>query len=982
MPNYKLQKKNTGHKYQRTWKDDHQERVAKPKNNSGYKKDKHKKQRKKGLSGLIFNKTTVLLILGIIFAGSIFVVSMVAWMSKNLPNPNQLTNREVSQTTKIYDRSGENLLYKIHGEQQRTLMTLDEIPDYVEQAAISIEDKKFYKHEGFSLWAIFRTTLTNIINNKRAGASTLTQQLIKNTVLTPKKTYTRKIKELILAHKLENAYTKNQILQMYLNEVPYGGMAYGVEAASQYYFGKSVTEVNIAEAAVLASLPQAPSYYSPYGPHKKQLIQRQKYILNLMNEQGYITKQEEKDAKNYNIKFTPPSTDIKAPHFVMYIKKILADKYGQRMLEQKGLKIYTTLDWYKQKKAKKIIKEEALKNAQNYNAQNAALVSINPKTGQILSMIGSRDYFDNEIDGQVNVAISNRQPGSSLKPMVYATAFSKGYQPETILIDAPTDFDATQAEYKPQNFDNKTRGPISMRKALAGSINIPAVKTLYLAGVDKVISNLSNLGYTTISKKNKEKYGLSLVLGGKEVKLLEHTNAYSAFAREGETHPISAILKIEDNQGRVLEEFENKTKKTWKAQTARMINSILSDNNARAFTYGQDNWLTLNNRPVAAKTGTTDNFKDAWTIGYTPSLVTGVWVGNNNNTSMSQGAYGGTVAAPIWNKYMQAVLGDTPVEKFKKPSPNKTKKPIINGSIEFQKTVKIDTASGLLSTEYTPENYIKEDTFQNYHSILYYVNKEHPLGKKPKNPEQDPQYDLWEKGVQKWVKEHNKKEKTASSSLSLKDIPEKEDYLHKPENRPKFTISYPQNKQIIETLTLQSKLEDISATRGIDNAKYFIDNNLLTTNSSYPFELTTNINFLHNGYHDLTVVLCDDIDNCSSKTVTFNLKLDEHIVNEQPAISWLSPKNGLAVNHIDYPINLRLQLKNYLKINKVEVFYTSTNKNKSPKIIKTLKSINHPLININWSSPPITGGYELKGRIYWGQGNVAESEPLIITVTN
>ncbi len=349
MPNYKLQKKNTGHKYQRTWKDDHQERVAKPKNNSGYKKDKHKKQRKKGLSGLIFNKTTVLLILGIIFAGSIFVVIMVAWMSKDLPNPNQLTNREVSQTTKIYDRSGENLLYKIHGEQQRTLMTLDEIPDIVEQAAISIEDKKFYKHEGFSLWAIFRTALTNIVNNKRAGASTLTQQLIKNTVLTPKKTYTRKIKELILAYKLENAYTKNQILQMYLNEVPYGGMAYGVEAASQYYFGKSVTEVNIAEAAVLASLPQAPSYYSPYGPHKKQLIQRQKYILNLMNEQGYITEQEEEGAKNYNIKFTPPSTDIKAPHFVMYIKKILADKYGQRMLEQKGLKIYTTLDWYKQK---------------------------------------------------------------------------------------------------------------------------------------------------------------------------------------------------------------------------------------------------------------------------------------------------------------------------------------------------------------------------------------------------------------------------------------------------------------------------------------------------------------------------------------------------------------------------------------------------------------------------------------------------------
>lgn len=516
-----------------------------------------------------------------------------------------------------------------------------------------------------------------------------------------------------------------------------------------------------------------------------------------------------------------------------------------------------------------------------------------------------------------------------------------------------------------------------MRKALAGSLNIPAVKTLYLAGVDEVISSLSDLGYTTLTEENKDKFGLSLVLGGGEVKPLEHTNAYGAFAREGEIHPISGILKVEDNQGNVLEEFENKKRVAWETKTARMINDVLSDNSARTFAYGQNNPLTLNNRPVAAKTGTTNNFKDAWTVGYTPSLVTGVWVGNNNNDNMAAGAYGGTVAAPIWNEYMKTVLGDTPAEEFKKPSTKKTDKPIIDGDIEFEKTVKIDTASNLLATEHTPENYIKKATFKDYHSILYYVDKDDPLGEKPENPGGDPQYKLWEKGVQEWV-ENNKED--ATSSHSLEDIPTKKDNLHKPENQPTFSIESPTNNEIIDTPTLHAQIKNASAPRGISKAKYTIDGELLAVNDSYPFDLSRNISFLQNGYHELSITLCDDIDNCRSKTVTFNLKLDEQVFRENPDVSWLSPVDGLAVNSIDFPLNLRLQLKNYPKINKAEILYTSPQG--STTIIKKIDPVEGPLINISWSTPPKSGTYKLRGRVYWDDGSIVETKTLTIVITN
>ena len=646
---------------------------------------------------------------------------LIFFISRDLPNPNQLIEREVAQSTKIYDRTGENILYEIHGDQKRTLVSLNEIPNNVKNATIAIEDKNFYKHGGISVWAMVRTMITNVIYRKSAGGSTLTQQFVKNAILSNEKTITRKLKEIILAQKIEKKFSKDEILQMYLNEIPYGSNAYGVETASRKYFGKSVKDINLSEAAILAALPQSPSRYSPWGTHKDLLVSRQQYILDLMQEQGYISEQERDDAKKAELKFAAPETNITAPHFVMYIKEILAEKYGEKTVEQDGLKIYTTLDLYKQKIAEEVVKTKSENYPTKYNANNAALVSVDPKTGQVLAMVGSRDYFNEDIDGQVNITTSLRQPGSSIKPLVYATLFNKGYTPNTILYDVVTNFAAGGKAYEPRNYNNKEYGPVSVRQALAGSLNVPAVKAIYLAGIKNVITLAQDMGYTTLT--DPDRYGLSLVLGGGEVKMVEHVNAFSAFAREGEMNPVSVILKIEDKDGKVLEEYKEKKKTVLSSQVAREITSILSDNAARTFIFGAKNYLILGDRPVAAKTGTTNDYKDAWTIGYTPSLITGVWVGNNDSSEMNTGADGSVVAAPIWNEYMKQVLTGTPVEQFRAMDDVKTGKGIIDGDTNIGRKIKINKETGLLATSSTPPELIEEKTFSEPHCILYYVNK-------------------------------------------------------------------------------------------------------------------------------------------------------------------------------------------------------------------------------------------------------------------
>jgi len=901
----------------------------------------------------------------------IIIISFVAifWISRDLPNPNQLINRQVAQSTKIYDRTGQNILYEISGDERRTLVPLKDIPDHVKQATIAIEDKNFYKHGGFSVWAMIRTAITNIIYNQSAGGSTLTQQFIKNAVLSNEKTVTRKVKELILSYQLEKKFSKDEILQMYLNEIPYGSNAYGVEAASQKYFGKSVKDVTLAEAAILAALPQSPSRYSPYGANKDLLLKRKDYVLDLMAEQGYISTAERDDAKKQEIVFKGRDNNMTAPHFVMYIKEMLAEKYGEKMIEQEGLKIYTTLDLYKQKIAEEVITDRTANYPQKYGANNAALVSIDPKTGQILAMVGSRDYFDDSIDGQVNVATSPRQPGSSIKPIVYAAMFAKGYTPNTILYDVVTNFSTdASTPYIPHDYDLKERGPVSIRQALAGSLNIPAVKAIYLTGINNVIDLAENLGYTTLSDRSR--FGLSLVLGGGEVKLLEHTNAFSAFARDGVMSPVVSILKVEDKNGKVIEEYQPSEKKVLDSQIARMINSILSDNAARAFIFTAKNYLTLSDRPVAAKTGTTNDYHDAWTIGYTPSLVTGVWVGNSDNKAMKGKADGSIVAAPIWHDYMSRVLTGTPVENFKAPDDYTTGKPILDGQIPPQ-VVQVDKSSGLLATTSTPPELIEERSTIVNHSILFYVDKDNPRGPIPTNPASDPQFNLWENAINLWSSKH------ASSSISTSTIPVNYDDLHKPENKPTISILSPLKNQTITSPSLEIQVE-ANSPRGISRIEYYLNNNLWQTKWGTPTLFTEPINSLGNGYHTLKVRACDDVENCTEDSINFNLLIKNNPISAgKNSLKIISPTSDLTLNTSDFPQNFKFQISRPERIAQINLI--SRDKDGTLVTIKSINANTSPA-EISWDTAPTPGTYSVFGELHDWNGDIIKSGEITTTV--
>lgn len=890
------------------------------------------------------------------------------WLSHGLPDPNRLTERQIAQSTKIYDRSGQTILYDIYGEQKRTLVNLKDIPENVKNATISIEDKDFYKHKGFSLWAIFRTVVTDILFGKKAGGSTLTQQFVKNAILTNEKSFIRKAKEIILAYRIEKKFSKDEILQMYFNEIPYGSTAYGVEAASQLYFGKNVRDVNLAEAAILAAIPQAPTRYSPFGSHKDLLIARQQYILDLMAKYGYITKDQAAEAKKTTLVFKQRSDNMIAPHFIMYVKELLADKYGEKMIEQGGLKIYTTLDLYKQKIAEEVINEKAPNNEKNYQATNAALVSIDPKTGQILAMVGSRDYFNDDIDGQVNVALQPRQPGSSFKPIVYTASFIKGYTPDTVLYDVVTKFSTDPANpYEPHNYDLKEHGPVTIRQALAGSLNIPAVKAIYLTGINNVLNLAQSLGYTTLN--DRDRFGLSLVLGGGEVKLLEHTNAFSAFAREGIKHPISVILKIEDKDGNILEEFKNQDEKILEPKIARLTNSILSDNNARAYVFGANNMLTLGSRPVAAKTGTTNDYRDAWTIGYTPSIVTGVWVGNNNNKEMKRGADGSVVAAPIWHDYMAKVLGNTPIEYFNAPENAPTGKPILDGVTDPETTVKIDKFSGLLANEFTPASAIIEKQFKQTHCILYYVNKDDPRGEIPSNPKSDPQFDLWENAVQEWAKKQG---------IINAAPPTEYDNVHRPELNPVISIDYPNNKQTLPGQTLDVKVST-TATRGVNRVEYYIDGYLFSTVTTAPFNLNKSVSSLINGYHTLTARACDDVDNCSEQKIEFNLIRNSRPKTSKISATIIQPTNETNILKYDFPLTIKAEVTNPEQTAAV-IFYLKDSSGNTQQIAQS--QIIDKIAEAQITKILNAGSYKIYAEAHGWHGQIDTSKEISINVNN
>jgi 1A family penicillin-binding protein len=689
----------------------------------------------------------------------LFIIGIFAWFAKDLPSPGKINTRFVAESTKIYDRTGSHLLYEVHGEEKRTQIPYSEMPESLRYATIALEDQEFYSHHGIKLSSILRAVFKDVVNlGKAQGGSTITQQLIKHSLLSSEKTFTRKIKEVILAIELEQKFSKDEILSMYLNTIPYGSNAYGIEAAAQTFFGKHAKELTLDESAFLASLPQAPTYYSPYGSHIEDLKYRQEYALKQMKDLGYISEEQYQEAKSADVmaKLNPFREKMDAPHFVMYIREYLEKAYGEQVVEQGGLKVYTTLDWDKQQIAEQSVKDGAERN-KKYRAENAALVAMDPKTGQILAMVGSKDYFDTTIDGQVNVTIRDRQPGSSFKPYVYLTAFKKGYTPETQLWDVDTNFSTDSGkEYNPKNYDGKNRGPLQMKDALAMSLNVPAVETLYLAGVKNSVAQAKEMGITTLNQP--DKYGLSLVLGGGEVKLLDHTNAFSTFATGGIRHKKVSIMKIEDSTGQILEEYKpDQGERVVEEKYVAMIDYIMSTNDLRAPVFGENNPLRFDSRPVAAKTGTTNEWRDGWTMGYTPSLAVGVWAGNNDNSIMAQGADGIFVAAPIFRSFMDKTLSNYQVESFPKYEKEETGKAVLDGKLKANEKIEVCEISKdkyCLANDSCPKDSKDEKKYTEVHSILYYVDKDNPRGDIPKNPEKDPQFDNWEKAVKKWVKDN------------------------------------------------------------------------------------------------------------------------------------------------------------------------------------------------------------------------------------
>ncbi len=669
---------------------------------------------------------------------STIVLTNVAWaVALPIPAFGELRNRQVEVSTKLYDRSGKVLLYDTSGSMRHSSVPLSDISPHLLLATIAIEDYTFFEHDGIRPTAIIRALLTNLMDGSLSqGGSTITQQVIKNTLLTKDKSLIRKLKEWVLALRIENHYSKDQILETYLNETPYGGTIYGVEEASQAYFAKPAKDLGLSEAAYIAALPKAPSYFSPWGSHPEALKKRQKLVLAKMHEYDFISESEYHTALVEETAFAERNTEnIKAPHFVFYVLSELEKQFGEEAVYKGGLQVLTTLDWGLQRESEAIIREGALQNEKNFNAKNAGMVAIDPKTGQVLAMVGSRNYFDDSVDGQVNVALAERQPGSAFKPFVYAMAFKKGYTPDTVLFDLktqfstacdPSNFSNEYPCYSPDNYDSEFRGPMTMRDALAQSVNVVAVKTLYLSGMNDAIDMARSLGITTLT--DAKRYGLSLVLGGGEVKLLDMTSAYGVFANDGERYPATPILSVREADGETLFTYEGKSEQVLDPEIARTINDLLSDNEARAPAFGEYSPLYFKEATVADKTGTTNDYRDAWVIGYTSSIVVGAWAGNNDNTPMAK-KVSSYILAPMWHEVMKKAIARFPAEPFRRPTE------------EFAALPPPLSGSGPWETNPTG----------GVHEILYYVNKNNPRDTAPFNPFADPQIARWEYPVALWA---------------------------------------------------------------------------------------------------------------------------------------------------------------------------------------------------------------------------------------
>lgn len=949
---------------------------------------------------------------------SVSVLAILLVVS-DLPDINNIQNLVAAQSSSIYDRNGE-LLYTIHGEENRKNISFEEIPKHTINAVLSMEDDQFYNHGGVDFGAIAKAVCSEAhICSQARGGSTITQQFIKNAFLSSERTYKRKAKEIILAMQLEGRFTKNEILEMYFNRIPYGSSIYGVEKASNTFFDKTTSELTLAESAILASIPKAPTFYSPYGDHKYPTINideeavlklgakseedlvsknpnfvskgligktysfgtcpdkslsdsepvsdnnscvkiyvkgRVDYVLQRMLDLKYITKEDYDSAlvMSHTLEFKPFKDKIKAPHFVMYVKQIIEDKYGKEQVEKGGLKITTTLDLNMQESAEKILSEKAESNLERYNASNASLLAMDPNTGQILTMVGSVDYFNDEIDGKVNVALRPRLPGSSFKPIAYATAFLYGYAPSTVLYDVKTKFGGW---YEPNNYDGQFRGPVTMRNALASSLNIPAVKAGFLAGIPNILDLARKMGIQL--NQSNDWYGLSLALGAGEARLIDMVSAYSVFANGGNKVKPVSILKIEDRHGNILEEYQEPEKELiLDPQVAYLINDVLSDVQARPAGWWRDR-LSIPNQINAAKTGTSNKEKnnvaipfDTWTIGYTRRLAVGVWAGNNNGDTLNYRASGLDTAGGMWHDFMVEATKNMPRENFERPdgikwvsiskktgklpSKHTPKEDITTGVFasfsvprEYENSyhmLKIDKVSGKLATEYTPEAAIEEKAFFEHHSIL--IDNEN-----------------WETAVRLWAKENNEDE----------EIPTEYDDVHTAKNskqKPTVHITTPSSMSSVSPPYVGVWL-NIKSLNSIKKVEYYWDDKLVFTADKPPYnkgKLRISKMSKNGSKHIIKAIVFDDLYNTSQSSI--KVKIEKDVI--PPQVNFVYPDNDDRID-ASVMISAQVSAKDVNgDISKVEFYLDG-------KLKETIKT--EPFI---WQfvSPEDIGSHNLKAIAY------------------
>jgi membrane peptidoglycan carboxypeptidase len=854
----------------------------------GIKRVSHKiyqKQKKeKSLFKRILFVFLLLFVLGVVLLG--------IWFSTlEIPSVENFENRKISTSTKIYDKTGEIVLYDIHDNIRRTVVGFDDIAQPAKDSIVAIEDHSFYNHGGVvwksTIRAVLQTILSqvgiNIFGDGTAGGSTLTQQVIKNTILNRDRVISRKVKEWVLAYKIEGKLTKDQILEIYLNEAPYGGTIYGIQEASRQFFGVEAKDLTVAQSAYLAAIPNLPTFYSPYGPNFDKLKKRQRTVLAEMKRYGFITDEVYKSALEEAVVFLPEDQNkSKSLHFVQFIREELEARYGADMVENGGLQVITSLDYELQQKAEEIIKNHIAEVESVYDASNAGLVAIDAKTGQIITMVGSRDYSDTEgFDGNFNVALAKRQPGSSFKPIAYVTAFEKGYYPETAVFDvatqfntgcAPDNFTSEDGCYSPKNYDDKFKGPMALRNALAESRNIPAIKINYLAGLSNVIKKAKDLGITSLNQ-SATFYGLGLVLGGGEVSLLEMTNVYATFANDGVYNKTTGILEVRDIQGNTLEKFTPKETRVIESNAVRMLNSVLSDNAARSPLFGANSFLSFGDRRVAGKTGTTNDNRDAWLIGYTPDVAVGVWTGNNDNSPMKKGS---SISGKPWRQYMDVVLQKYPQSSF----PEYTKgenfaslPAMVRGVWQGGTTVYIDTTTGKLATEFTPEESKLAVPQPDPHTILHYINKDNPTV--PDGSKSDSQYKNWEFGVRRYVETY------LADIINFKvDIPTETDDIHL-ENGDvgavEFTIQDLKEKTYGLDELVNIKLDNISSSEEdrITKVQLFINNAFVSSKESGPYEfdiIPRELKYFEEK-NIIRIIITDDAGLRGTAEATFNLEL-------------------------------------------------------------------------------------------------------------